>query len=77
MHDREKEMDSMAKRVISKFNNNSERILGIMKKQVKKSSATNDFIFDSMDRNDRIQHEAKLKDKAGPSELTNNPDSLY
>jgi len=33
MQSRENEMDMMAKRVISKFNNNSERILNIMNKQ--------------------------------------------
>ena len=32
MKQREDEMDSIAKRVISKFNNNSERILNIMNK---------------------------------------------
>ena len=47
----------MANRVISKFNNNSERILNMLVKQKKKTN-TNEFIFDTMDRRDRQEKES-------------------
>ena len=45
----------MANRVISKFNNNSERILKMLVKQ--KKSASKEFLYDSMDRKDRLEKE--------------------
>ena len=73
-------MDSMAKSVISKFNNNSERILNIMTKQqpsAKPGTTSQDFIFDSMERNDRKLYEESLKAYSDLSKLINNPDALY
>ena len=80
MKQREDEMDSMAKRVINKFNNNSERILNIMTKQqpaAKQASNVQDFIFDSMDRDDRRKFEAQINLQTDPEKLKNNPDGLY
>ena len=40
----------MANRVISKFNNNSQRILNMLVKQKRPQAGVKDFIFDTMDR---------------------------
>ena len=52
----EHKQDLMAARVIQKFNSNSDRILGMLAKQ-KKSTTNKDFIFDTMDRDDRLMRE--------------------
>ena len=54
---REAEQDLMASRVIKKFNDNSERVLSLLAKQKKVSTTTNEFIFNTMDREDRLQME--------------------
>ena len=43
----------MASRVIQKFNNNSERILNLLANK-KKASDPKEFIYDTMDRKDRL-----------------------
>ena len=85
----EHKQDLMAARVIQKFNSNSDRILGMLAKQ-KKSTTNKDFIFDTMDRDDRLMRErldpsnqknnaqvAGINNQCNESELIQNPDLLY
>jgi len=67
----------MAKRVISKFNSNSERILAILNKQRRPQDAgASDFIFDSMDRKDRLMLEGLSGDSNASKEACR-PNELY
>ena len=75
---REDEQDLMASRVIQKFNNNSERILNLLANK-KKASDPKEFIYDTMDRKDRL-HQEQAEQKSLANTLivnSNNAEQLY